>query len=189
MTEQFSSKKLSSCPFCGSGIDNVNPAPFPLSRSGDSWSARCGNPACGAEIIGPTANESARRWNRRTTLEPAAAPTAQQEQAAFEARVAARVKANTPRDLLEKMRNRMECHFQPCASYWTSDDDMTEHFDPAECDCELGKPASAQPPYAVPAWLHAALKALDMGVKIEPGSYVHDTLREFCGASATKGGE
>lgn len=40
--------------------------------------------------------------------------------------------------LLDELRNRMECHFQPCASYWTTDDDMTEHFDPKLCDCKLG---------------------------------------------------
>lgn len=39
--------------------------------------------------------------------------------------------------LLQTLKARMECHFQPCASYSTSDDDTTERFDSAECDCIL----------------------------------------------------
>lgn len=40
---------------------------------------------------------------------------------------------------LQVMFVRMECHDSGCNSYWTSNDDMTENFDPKLCDCQLGR--------------------------------------------------
>ena len=62
---------LADCPFCGSGIDNAGPHAFPSAfydsgRKVREWTARCGNPDCAAELVGPTEAETAARWNRRT---------------------------------------------------------------------------------------------------------------------------
>ena len=53
------------CPFCGHRVDNSPERPFPTTRARDCWAARCGNPYCGAEILGATPGEAATRWNRR----------------------------------------------------------------------------------------------------------------------------
>ncbi len=57
--------ELDLCPFCGCGADNIDSKPFPANRAGDLWIARCGNPNCEAEIVGDSAEDVARRWNRR----------------------------------------------------------------------------------------------------------------------------
>ncbi len=41
------------------------------------------------------------------------------------------------RRALEMANYRLGGHFHTCASYSTSDDDVTEHFDPEQCDCGL----------------------------------------------------
>ncbi len=53
------------CPFCGHRVDNIPETPFPTTRARDCWAARCGNPYCGAQILGATPEEATARWNRR----------------------------------------------------------------------------------------------------------------------------
>lgn len=125
----MTSNAMFSCPLCG--CDDLETSPWPANRDRTLWVARCGNPDCGCEVSAKTIDECAKRWNRRPSHEPCA--------------------------LLDEMRNRMECHFQPCASYWTTDDDMVDHFDPKQCDCKLGKPVSPQPP---PVGREAQFRAL-----------------------------
>lgn len=73
------SDELENCPFCGSGIDNATPHPFPVrfrpgTRKPTTWAARCGNPDCAAEIRAPTAALATERWNRRCVLRRPAPP-------------------------------------------------------------------------------------------------------------------
>jgi hypothetical protein len=57
------------------------------------------------------------------------------ETAALEREAAAEIERQ--HELLVKAANQLGAHEQPCASYWTTDDDMVEHFDPKQCDCYL----------------------------------------------------
>lgn len=69
MSKVLTSAMLS-CPFCG--CDDLETSPFPGNRERTFWVCRCGNPTCGAEIQGPTAEEAARRWNRSVPKRDAA---------------------------------------------------------------------------------------------------------------------
>lgn len=63
---------MSLCPFCGSTSDSTGQQPFPMrDRPRAVWIARCGNPECGAEVIGGTADQAVRKWNRRAAEPPA----------------------------------------------------------------------------------------------------------------------
>lgn len=55
------------CPFCGCDhADNATNAPFPSRAFGARyWTARCGNPSCGADVEGETEQDALNRWNRR----------------------------------------------------------------------------------------------------------------------------
>jgi hypothetical protein len=58
------------CAHCGSSSDSLDQQPFPSSRKTDAhWICRCGDPACGAEVIGNTPKDAVTRWNRRVPLE------------------------------------------------------------------------------------------------------------------------